>query len=308
MSNLPIVAGVEIPVDEEGRYNLNVLHRAHEAMAGFEQPNKAPAQWLRTSQAQEFVLEVKNETMQNCIVSTMGRNGGTFAHELIAVEYAGWISPKFRILVNQTFIDYRMGKIASQPSVPMSQTEIIFNIAKAAMEMEQQQKRMREEQDRINESHAKLANVSRVLSNRQSVVEEKLNGAMTEIDRKILASKDESLDKIYTPTQIARKITTKTGNRGMSARKMMLIAEELGFIEAVTDDHENLLCWKLTPEGQLYGWQRRIESTGRYTSPTWSETVMEPITDYFHSRPTKHLRKPSLKKQPTSWNLAGLLH
>jgi hypothetical protein len=31
------------------------------------------------------------------------------------VEYAGWISPKFRILVNQTFIDYRTGKLQPQP-------------------------------------------------------------------------------------------------------------------------------------------------------------------------------------------------
>lgn len=51
-----------------------------------------------------------------CIVSKEGRNGGTFAHELIAVEYAGWISPKFRILVNQTFIAYRTGKL--QPQQP----------------------------------------------------------------------------------------------------------------------------------------------------------------------------------------------
>lgn len=107
---LPIIAGVEIPVDSEGRYNLNALHKA-----SGEGQHKAPAQWTRSKQAQEFVSAVEKQTMQICIVSVEGRSGGTFAHELIAVEYAGWISPEFRIKVNQTFIDYRTGKL--QPTL-----------------------------------------------------------------------------------------------------------------------------------------------------------------------------------------------
>jgi hypothetical protein len=113
-NTLPVVAGVEIPVDSEGRYNLNALHKA----SGLG-PNKAPAQWLRTQQAQEFVSAVEKETMQICIVSFEGRNGGTFAHELVAVEYAGWISPSFRIKVNQTFIDYRTGKLQNPINDPI---------------------------------------------------------------------------------------------------------------------------------------------------------------------------------------------
>ncbi|WP_268904622.1 hypothetical protein [Candidatus Regiella insecticola] len=30
---------------------------------------------------------------------------------MLAVEYAGWIRPDFRIIVNQTFIDYRRGNL-----------------------------------------------------------------------------------------------------------------------------------------------------------------------------------------------------
>ena len=117
---LPVIAGVEVTTDEAGRFNLNALHKAHEAEQGESLPNKAPAQWLRTSGAQDFVSELENQTVQNCIVSKPGRNGGTFAHELAAVEYAGWISPAFRIKVNQTFINYRTGKLVDrqQPSIP----------------------------------------------------------------------------------------------------------------------------------------------------------------------------------------------
>lgn len=105
-STVPMIAGIEITTDAEGRFNLNSLHRASSLGA-----NKAPAQWLRTQTAQSLISELEKETVQICIVSAEGRSGGTFAHELLAIEYAGWISPAFRLQVNQTFIDYRTGKL-----------------------------------------------------------------------------------------------------------------------------------------------------------------------------------------------------
>lgn len=103
----PVIAGVEITTDAAGRFNLNALHKASGLGA-----NKAPAQWLRTQTAKSLIAELEKETVQICIVSDEGRNGGTFAHELLAIEYAGWISPSFRLQVNQTFLDFRTGKLA----------------------------------------------------------------------------------------------------------------------------------------------------------------------------------------------------
>ncbi len=101
------IAGVEISTDSEGRFNLNALHNA--SGLGL---NKAPAQWLRTKSAQEVINELQKDTVQICIVSSEGRNGGTYAHQLLAVSYAGWISPAFQLQVNQAFIDYRTGKLS----------------------------------------------------------------------------------------------------------------------------------------------------------------------------------------------------
>lgn len=106
--SLPVIAGVEITTDAEGRFNLNALHKASGLGA-----NKAPAQWLRTQTAKSLNAELEKETVQICIVSDEGRNGGTFAHELLAIEYAGWISPVFRLQVNQTFLDFRTGKLVA---------------------------------------------------------------------------------------------------------------------------------------------------------------------------------------------------
>ncbi|CDH18886.1 conserved hypothetical protein [Xenorhabdus bovienii str. kraussei Quebec] len=38
-----------------------------------------------------------------------GASPGTYAHELIAVSYAGWIRPDFQLDVNQAFIDFKSG-------------------------------------------------------------------------------------------------------------------------------------------------------------------------------------------------------
>ncbi len=123
----PTIAGVEIKTDDHGRFNLNALHKASGRGV-----NKAPAQWLRTKQAQELVELANNKTMQMCIVSLGGRNGGTFAHENLATEYAGWISTEFRWQVNQTFLDYRKGNL--QPPAKLSR----FDILKIAMEAEEE--------------------------------------------------------------------------------------------------------------------------------------------------------------------------
>jgi hypothetical protein len=112
MSNLPVIAGVEIFVDREGRYNLNALHKAYEREEGRAFQNKAPAKWFRTQQVREYVDYVDGHICPSPVVSKKGGlDQGTFAHELIAIEYAGWLSPKFRAVVNQTFIDYRTGKL-----------------------------------------------------------------------------------------------------------------------------------------------------------------------------------------------------
>ncbi|MBD1228647.1 phage antirepressor KilAC domain-containing protein [Xenorhabdus griffiniae] len=110
--NLPVIAGVEITTDSEGRFNLNALHKA----SGLGE-EKAPAKFFRNKTAKDLISELEKQTGQICLVSSEGKSGGTFAHELLAIEYAGWISPKFRLQVNQTFIDYRSGKLA--PVDPM---------------------------------------------------------------------------------------------------------------------------------------------------------------------------------------------
>ncbi len=112
--NLPVIAGVEITIDSVGRFNLNALHKA----SGVEKKN-GPSYWLALESTRALISELE-QTLTDTGISVSvinvikgGLNQGTFAHELLAIEYAGWISPAFRLQVNQTFIDYRTGKLAA---------------------------------------------------------------------------------------------------------------------------------------------------------------------------------------------------
>jgi hypothetical protein len=84
-TGLPVVAGIEIAVDNLGRFNLNAIHKA--SVIG---KSKQPNEWLRTKQAQELVAELEPEILGIKILETVKGRGktGTFAHELLAISYA----------------------------------------------------------------------------------------------------------------------------------------------------------------------------------------------------------------------------
>jgi phage antirepressor YoqD-like protein len=131
---------------------VNSLHRASGLGA-----NKAPAQWLRIQAAKDLVQELID--MQICtspIASAKGGVGqGTFAHELLAIEYAGWISPSFRIKVNQTFIDHKTGVLQPNPS-ELSKMDVL----RLAIESEEQKLQLEHQVEELKpkaEFHDKVA-------------------------------------------------------------------------------------------------------------------------------------------------------
>lgn len=111
-TSLPVIAGVEITTDAEGRFNLNALHKASGLGSA-----KKPSNWLRLDSTKELITELDQcSDLRTASVDTVvgSANPGTYAHELLAIAYASWISPSFHLQVNQVFLDYRTGKL-NQP-------------------------------------------------------------------------------------------------------------------------------------------------------------------------------------------------
>lgn len=95
--------GVMVAFEGKERVNLTDLWRA----AGSPE-NKEPRQWVRLPQSIEFIEAVcKNLNVEKSHVlkSVSGKGGGTWANRLIAVSYAGYLSPDLQIWINQVFLE-----------------------------------------------------------------------------------------------------------------------------------------------------------------------------------------------------------
>lgn len=112
-----VIENVHVRSNEYGTYNLNDMHRAAIA-GGLAKKWQVPSQFLGADGVQAFVDEVskvlKDTLEQNQILEVVhgGAHRGTWAHELIALKYAAWLSASFEVKVYQTFRDVVMGKLS----------------------------------------------------------------------------------------------------------------------------------------------------------------------------------------------------
>jgi hypothetical protein len=71
-------------------------------------PNKRIDIWAKTGPTHELISAVEKEYQLppgGGIIAKRGRNGGTFAHHLIALDFAAWLSVEFKIKVYQEYIN-----------------------------------------------------------------------------------------------------------------------------------------------------------------------------------------------------------
>lgn len=69
-------------------------------------PDRRLDVWMKTGPTQEFISIVERQLKLppgSGIISRRGRNGGTWAHHLIAFEFAMWLSPEFKLKVYQEY-------------------------------------------------------------------------------------------------------------------------------------------------------------------------------------------------------------
>lgn len=93
-----------IRIDADGRFCLNDIHKA--AMAnGKATESQKPSEFLRHDKVKDFISEVDLEAGNRASIKTVKGRGitGTYATELVALRYAGWISAKVEVEVYRTF-------------------------------------------------------------------------------------------------------------------------------------------------------------------------------------------------------------
>lgn len=88
--------------DADGRFCLNDIHKA--AMScGYASESQRPGPFMQSASVQAFIAEIESNATIPAVKKSSGRYGGTYATELVALRYAGWISAKVEVAVYQTF-------------------------------------------------------------------------------------------------------------------------------------------------------------------------------------------------------------
>lgn len=94
-----------VKVDDNGYLCLNDLAEFF--------PNKRIQHWLDNDSTKEFISYVGkllinpvSGELKPAVIAKKGRyNSGTFAHELIAMDFAAWLSVEFRVHIYQSYIN-----------------------------------------------------------------------------------------------------------------------------------------------------------------------------------------------------------
>lgn len=112
-----------IRVDEEGRVCLNDIHRA----AGFSK-NQKPHDWLRGPSGTKEVSALLNriagksriwskDEIKSAYYTRRGQDGGTWAHENIALGYAAYLSADLAVEIRDVFLRYKRGDESLVPEI-----------------------------------------------------------------------------------------------------------------------------------------------------------------------------------------------
>lgn len=103
------VRGKRIDEDEDGLINLNSLWEA----AGFSK-NRKPAKWRQSATTTPLItatyervvgLSDSSKIQISKVIRT--KAGGTYAHPILALAYAKYLSPKLAVEVNEVFLRYK---------------------------------------------------------------------------------------------------------------------------------------------------------------------------------------------------------
>lgn len=107
--NALVIESHSIAVNADGMYCLNDLHKAAMAL-GEATDSQAPNKFLRSQSEFISALEAKGQICPLRIVKG-GKNPGTWAVELVAMKYAGWIDASFEVQVYAAAQALRHGDI-----------------------------------------------------------------------------------------------------------------------------------------------------------------------------------------------------
>lgn len=112
-----IIADTQVGINKDGMYCLNHLHKAAMAQGKATESHK-PSEFFRSAEVMAFVGAVELEAGIPASKTVKGRGvTGTWAVELVAMKYAGWIDPRYEVQVYQAVQALKRGDLDKAVSI-----------------------------------------------------------------------------------------------------------------------------------------------------------------------------------------------
>lgn len=158
---------------------------------------KRPSKWLELPSTKDFLSRLQTIRKSDSLIQTIeGKNGGTWMHEDVALEFARWLSPDFAIWTND-----RIKELLREGVATVSDDDDTIANAMAIL-----QRRLEEKDRRLQEKEQRLQLASTTIEQQgQRIVEQRNEIAtltpMADYTRDVLQS-----TSTFTLTQVAKDL------------------------------------------------------------------------------------------------------
>lgn len=243
-----MIASIDIHQNNDGMYCLNDLHRAA-INQGFATDSHRPSNFIKSQS--EFIAAAKATGV--ALKTVKGGNApGVWAIELVAMKYAGWISPSYEVQVYQIAQAYKKGQL-SQDTAPK------LGITEAAGFVE------------IVSRSMNISNSGRLGMFKEI---ERLYGLPSLIPNYAIDAPSDAVDGSSRPTKSLTQILKESG-AGITAKFAYVALQQAGIVERKSrpsskgGDKE---FWAVTVKGLLYGKNITSPNNQRETQPHFYES------------------------------------
>lgn len=221
---------------------------------------KRPAKWLELPSTKEFLSALQTIRFSDSLIQTIeGKNGGTWLHEDVALEFARWLSPSFAIWCNDRIKELMRHGITATPQAIEDILADPGNAIKMLQALQEERKKVASLEDKNKVYHSENQRLLRLKDRTDKIMLEQ--APLVEYAQNVLDSYD-----TFTTTQIAKELD-------MSAQGLHKFLHEAGVM--FKQGGQWFLYAKYMSKGYVktreYTYQKKDGRTGIMLSTAWTE-------------------------------------
>ena len=228
---------------------------------------KRPAKWLELPSTQKFLATLSTIRKSDSFIQTIeGKNGGTWMHEDVALEFARWLSPQFAIWCNDRIKELMKYGVTATPQTIDSVLADPDNAIRLLTALKEERKALKAAnrqiavlEDQKKAYHSENRRLLKLKDRQDKIILEQ--APLVEYAQNVLDSYD-----TFTSTQIAKEL-------GMSAQALHKLLNDAGVM--FRQGSQWFLYAKYQAKGYVktreHTYRRKDGRTGLFLTTVWTE-------------------------------------